>query len=65
MASAAAIQKANRVKERMLAAERALREFIERPDRRFTADELRQHRKLADRLSEAISEYMEAMKNAR
>ncbi len=65
MASAAAIQRANRAKERMLAAEHALREYIERPDRTFTPNELRQHRTLATRLSKAIHEYMEAMKNAR
>ncbi len=62
MPSVGAIQRANRAKERMLAAERALREFIERPDRKFTPDELQRHRQLADRLSDAINEYTKAMK---
>jgi E3 ubiquitin-protein ligase DOA10 len=65
MPGASAIQKANRAKERMFAAERALREFIERHDRTFTPNELRQQRTLATLHLKAINEYMQAMNKAR
>jgi len=46
-------------REKMLAAEHALRQFIERPDRKFTPEELKEHRQLADRLAAANDEFVQ------
>ncbi len=48
-------------KQRMDDAERALRDFVERPDRTGSIQEIRQHRELAERLTRAIEEHLEAL----
>ena len=54
-------ERLNITKQRMNEAERMLRDFIERSNRTFSVEELRQHGELAERLTQVIREHLEAL----
>ena len=58
------LEKLNRAKQKMATGERALRDFVDRPDKKGTANERQTHKDLADQSQKANDEYVRALLDA-
>ena len=58
------VERIGRAKQKMANAERALRDFVDHPDKKGTPDERPAHKELADQLQKATDEYVRALLEA-
>jgi hypothetical protein len=59
-----ALEKLRRAEEGMKLAQQELLTYLERPDRRFSAEEREENRRLLKRVSQSLEEYFQAFEQA-